>query len=145
MKQRILFVCIENSARSQMAAALLNARCRDHFEAESAGLSPGRLNPLAIEIMRELGLDISSNKPRSVDDVLSTGKEFDYVVTVCDEGSAASCPNFPGGGEKLHWGFPDPSKFAGSREERLARTRAVRDLIRAKIESWCQERCLSPV
>ena len=115
MKRKVLFICIHNSARSQMAEALLNRRCGEVFEAESAGLEPGTLNPLAVEVLREIGLDISGRATRSVDEVLRAGTNFDYVITVCDEGSAAGCPVFPGGGEKLHWSFPDPSSFTGSR------------------------------
>lgn len=143
MKRKVLFICIHNSARSQMAEALLNQRCGDFFAAESAGLEPGRLNPVAVEVLRESGLDISGNATRSVEEVLRSGRKFDYVITVCDEGSAAGCPIFPGGGEKLHWSFPDPSSFTGTPEERRAETRQVRDLIRARIEEWCEQQCLS--
>ncbi len=140
MKRKVLFVCIHNSARSQMAEALLNQRCGDFFEAESAGLEPGRLNLLAVEALREKGLDISGKTTRSVNDVLKT--KFDYVITVCDEGSAAGCPVFPGDGEKLHWSFPDPSSFTGTPQERLAQTRRVRELIAERIEQWCERECV---
>lgn len=123
-----------------MAEALLNQRCGDFFEAESAGLEPGRLNLLAVEALREKGLDISGKTTRSVNDVLKT--KFDYVITVCDEGSAAGCPVFPGGGEKLHWSFPDPSSFTGTPQERLAQTRRVRELIEERIEQWCERECV---
>lgn len=124
-----------------MAEALLNRRCGDVFQAESAGLEPGTLNSLVVEVMREIGLDISGRATRNVDEVLRAGANFDYVITVCDEGSAAGCPVFPGGGEKLHWSFPDPSSFTGSRAERLAATRAVREQIRDRIEMWCAQQC----
>ena len=139
MKKKVLFVCIHNSARSQMAEAFLNQVCGDAFEAQSAGIGPGKLNPVVVAAMKEIGVDISSNKTKSVSDFL--GQEFDYVVTVCDETSAERCPVFPGGTQRLHWGFPDPSSFQGSHEEKLSRTREVRDTIKTRIEEWCAEVC----
>jgi len=141
MRRKVLFVCIHNSARSQMAEAFLNQICPDEFEAHSAGLEPGKLNPLAVEVMREAGLDISGNQTKAVFDMFKSGKMFAYVITVCDEASAERCPIFPGVTRRLHWSFPDPSAFEGTREEALGKTRAVRDLIRARIEAWCAEVC----
>jgi len=143
MKKKVLFVCIHNSARSQMAEALLNGMCGDLFEAESAGLEPGALNPLAVEVMREIGIDIGGNETRSVLDVVKSGRPFDYVITVCDESSATQCPVVPGGGERLHWNFSDPSKFTGTWEERLERTREARDAIESKLEEFCPSNCLA--
>jgi len=137
MKQKVLFICVHNSARSQMAKAFLNEICGDYFEAHSAGLEPGRLNPLAVEAMREIGIDISQNQTQSVFDVFKSGELFPYVVTVCDESSAERCPIFPG----LHWSFPDPAALTGTRQERLTGTRKIRDQIRARIEIWCDEMC----
>ena len=136
-KQRVLFVCIHNSARSQMAEAFLNQFSGDRFTAESAGLEPGRLNPVVVEAMREAGIDISGQPTKSVDAMLARGTPFDYVVTVCDEASAERCPAFPGGAKRLHWPFADPSSFTGTPEEKLAGTRQVRDAIRSRIENWC--------
>jgi protein-tyrosine-phosphatase len=90
MKQKVLFICVHNSARSQMAEAFLKEICGDHFEAHSAGLEPGKLNPLAIETMREIGIDISKNQTQSVFDVFKTGELFACVITVCDESSCAA-------------------------------------------------------
>jgi arsenate reductase len=137
-KKKILFVCIHNSARSQMAEAFVNQLCGDTWEAQSAGLEPGKLNPLVIEVMQQSGIDISGNATKSVADILQSGQQFDTVVTVCDEASAERCPMFPGGGQRLHWGFPDPSQFSGTWEEKLEQTRTVRDAIRAQIEGWCK-------
>ena len=134
--ERVLFVCIHNSARSQMAEAFLNELGTGRFEAESAGLEPGKLNPVVIEAMQEVGLDISGNTCDTIEDFLPRANEFAYVVTVCDETSAERCPIFPGNVKRLHWGFPDPSSLEGSTEERLARTREIRDLIRARVEQW---------
>jgi arsenate reductase (thioredoxin) len=138
-KIKVLFICIHNSARSQMAEAWLNHLCGDAFEAESAGLEPGTLNPLVVEAMREAGLDISHKKTQAVFDVFKSGRMFAYVITVCDEASAERCPIFPGVAKRLHWSFPDPSVLTGDREEKLAKIRPIRDQIRQKIESWCWE------
>jgi arsenate reductase (thioredoxin) len=136
MKKRVLFVCIHNSARSQMAEAFLKEAGGGDFEVHSAGIEPGKLNPIVVEVMREIGIDISGNQTKSVADMLKSGKQFDCVVTVCDETSAERCPVFPGKTARLHWGFPDPSSFQGTHEEKLARTREVRDAIKAKVASW---------
>jgi arsenate reductase len=138
IKQKVLFVCIHNSARSQMAEAWFNHFCGEQFEAESAGLSPGTLNPLVVKVMQEVGIDISHKKTQAVSDVIKSGQLFTYAVTVCDESSAEQCPVFPGATKRLHWNFPDPSALIGTEEEKLATTREIRDLIKAKIESWCQ-------
>ncbi len=139
MKKHVLFVCIHNSARSQMAEAWLNRLCGDQFEAQSAGLEPGSLNPLVAEAMAEVGIDISKKKTRSVADVLESGQVFAYAITVCDETSAEKCPIFPGPTQRLHWGFPDPSALTGGHEEKLAEGRKIRDQIRARVEKWCAE------
>jgi arsenate reductase len=141
MKEKVLFICIHNSARSQMAEAFLNRMCGHVFEAHSAGLEPGKLNPIVVEAMQEAGIDISGNRTKSVFDILKSGKTFASVITVCDETSAERCPIFPGAAKRLHWGFPDPSRFQGTCEEKLARTRQVRDMIEQKIEAWCSEVC----
>jgi arsenate reductase (thioredoxin) len=141
MKKKVLFICVHNSARSQMAAAWLNDICGDYFEAESAGLEPGQLNPLAVQVMDEAGIDISNNKTQAVFDVFKRGDLFAYAITVCDESEAAGCPIFAGVTERLHWSFPDPSKLNGTQWERLEGTRKIRDAIRARIEAWCEETC----
>jgi arsenate reductase len=139
MKKKLLFICVHNSARSQMAAALLNKRCGEFFEAQSAGLEPGTLNPLAVEVLREMDIDISKNKTQAVFDVFKSGELFAYVITVCDESEAKGCPVFPGVTTRLHWSFPDPSKFPGSLEEKLEQTRKVRDKIENQIGRFCAE------
>jgi arsenate reductase len=141
VKMKVLFVCVHNSARSQMAEAWLNLLCPDHFEAQSAGLEPGTLNPSVIEAMREVGVDISGKKTQAVFDVFKSGQLFAYVITVCDEASAERCPVFAGVTRRLHWSFPDPSALTGTREERLEGTREIRDQIRARVEMWCDEMC----
>lgn len=136
-KKKVLFVCVHNSARSQMAEAFLKQMAEDRFEVESAGLEPGKLNPLAIEAMKEVGIDISQNKTKSVFDFYKQGKRYDYVITVCDESQAGKCPVFPGAAERMHWGFDDPAGFQGTWEEKLEKTRQVRDKIKQKIEDFC--------
>ena len=138
-RQRVLFVCVHNSARSQMAEAFLKKYGGDRFEVESAGLEPGKLNPIVVEVMKEAGIDISQNKTKSVFDFYKQGKLYDYVVTVCDESQSERCPIFPGIAQKLHWGFPDPSRFEGTDKEKLEKTSKVRDQIRQKIKEWVHQ------
>lgn len=138
-KYKVLFICIHNSARSQMAEAWLNHVCGDFFAAQSAGLEPGTLNPLVVEVMREAGIDISGKKTQAVFDVFKSGQLFSHIITVCDAASAEKCPIFPGHGKRLHWSFPDPSALSGGEAEKLARVREIRDEIRRKIEAWCEE------
>jgi thioredoxin type arsenate reductase len=140
--QRILFVCIHNSARSQMAEAFVNQMCRDSYEAHSAGLEPGVLNPLVVEAMQEVGIDIAGARTKSVAEMLANGPRFSRVVTVCDEASAERCPAFPGTVAREHWGFPDPSALSGSHEERLAAVRRIRDDIRERVGQWCRLACI---
>src|SRR6266481_9567421 len=102
-KNRVLFICIHNSARSQMAEAFLNDICGEQFEAHSAGLEPGKLNPLVVEAMGEIDIDVSRNQTKSVSEMIKSGRKFDYVITVCDETSAERCPIFPGVTARLHW------------------------------------------
>ena len=139
MKKKVLFVCIHNSARSQMAEAFLNQIGGGEFEAHSAGLEPGKLNPVVVEAMKEIGLDSSGNPAKSVFDTIKSGQMFAFVITVCDEASAERCPIFPGVTRRLHWSFRDPSKLTGTPEEKLAGTREIRDAIRARVQAWCAE------
>lgn len=122
-----------------MAEELLRKMAGDRFEAASAGLEPGAVNPLVVKALAEEGIDISGKETVSAFDLLKQGKFFTYVVTVCDEASAESCPIFPGTRERLHWGFPDPSTFTGSDEEKLERIREIRDAIKERISDWVAE------
>ncbi|MEK7743664.1 MAG: arsenate reductase ArsC [Elusimicrobiota bacterium] len=136
-KVRVLFVCIHNSGRSQMAEALLRHLAGDRFEAESAGLEPGKLNAVVVEAMKELGIDISKARTKSVFDLFKRGRSYHYVVTVCDESSSQRCPLFPGlVRERMHWSFRDPASFLGTEAEKLAKTREVRDEIKARIAEF---------
>jgi len=136
IKHRVLFVCVHNSARSQMAEALLRKIAGDRFDVESAGLEPGKLNPYAVAALREEGIDISGKETVSAFELLKQGRYYTYVITVCDETSAETCPIFPGCRERFHWSFPDPSKFTGTDEEIMTRVREVRDRIGDKITEW---------
>lgn len=144
-KEKVLFVCVHNSARSQMAEALLNRMAGDRFEAESAGLKPGRLNALAVEAMHGMGIDISNKTTRDVFELYKQGRRFDYVITVCDEASGEKCPIFPGIAKKLGWSFPDPASLMGSYDERLQQTIGIRDQIKNRIEQWLRELAVTPV
>jgi len=130
-KQRVLFLCTHNSARSQMAEGLLRHLAGDRFEAFSAGTEATHVRPLAIRAMAEKGIDISGQTSKTLDRYL--GEPFDAVITVCDQ-AAEACPVFPGARKRLHWSFPDPSRATGSQEEQLAVYRQVRDDIQARIE-----------
>ena len=123
----VLFLCTHNSARSQMAESLMNTMLGDLYEAHSAGIEPGWLNPYVVRAMAELDLEISGNRVKSVDEF--SGQEFDYVVTVCDKAGEA-CPYFPGAKTLLHQAFEDPSQFTGTDEEIMDQVATVRDRIR---------------
>jgi arsenate reductase (thioredoxin) len=140
MKEKVLFVCVHNSARSQMAEAFLKKYGASAFEVESAGIEPGILNPIVVDVMNDAGIDISKNQTKDVFDFLKQGKRFNYVVTVCDETSGERCPIFPGVLERLHWGFEDPSSFTGSYDEKVARTKKVRDEIEKRIIQFVEEK-----
>lgn len=132
-KIKVLFLCIHNSARSQMAEAYLKKFGREKFDVESAGLEKGKLNSYAVKVMAEDGIDISSNLTKDVFTFANEGRLFNYVVTVCDAGSADKCPVFPGVSKKIAWNFEDPSEFKGTETEVLGMTRKVRDQIKRAV------------
>jgi arsenate reductase (thioredoxin) len=127
---KVLFLCTENACRSQMAEGLVNHDLAGQVQAWSAGVRPSRVNPQAIQVMAELGIDISSHRSKSVDDL--PGEAFDLVITVCDQ-AQQQCPIFPGETEVMHAGFPDPAKAAGTEEEVMAAFRQVRDELRRQL------------
>ena len=133
--KKVLFLCVHNSARSQMAEAFLKKYGGDRFQVESAGLEPGNLNPYVVRAMAELGIDISKNLTKSVFDLAKAGRFYDVVVTVCSKEAAERCPVFPGAAEKLHWPFDDPSSFSGSDEEIMEGVRRVRDQIEEAVRA----------
>ncbi|HTA26208.1 MAG TPA: arsenate reductase ArsC [Bacteroidia bacterium] len=132
---KVLFVCSHNAGRSQMAEALLNKHGQPHFEAESAGLEPGTLNPHVVDILKEEGIDISQNKTKDVFEFYKQGKHFDYVITVCDVASE-QCPFFPSQKGKIHWSFKDPSKFTGTDEEIAAEVKKLKEEIKKEITEF---------
>jgi len=138
--KKVLFVCIHNSARSQMAEAFLNSMNIKGVTAESAGIEKGSLNPMVVEVMKEIGIDISSNRSKTVMEMIDAGKKYDYVITVCDQASGERCPVFPGQVYKrLHIEFEDPSKVEGTYEEKLSKIRVIRDQVKEKIEEFSKE------
>ena len=135
-RRRVLFLCTHNSARSQMAEALLRASAGDRFDTESAGTTETRVHPLAIRVMDEAGIDLRGHRSKTLDRFL--GEPWDYVVTVCDSANEA-CPVFPGAARRLHWSFDDPSQATGREDERLEVFRRVRDQIAARVRAWLAE------
>lgn len=131
-KKKVLILCTGNSARSQMAEGLLRHDAGDQFEVASAGVAPTQVRPEAIEVMREIGIDISSHHSKSVDEF--TGQEFDYVITVCDN-AKEQCPIFPGKAQRIHWSFEDPAAVTGEAEKRMAVFRKVRDEVRERLKT----------
>lgn len=136
-KQRVLFICTHNSARSQMAEAWLRHLAGDRFEVHSAGTEATFVRPLAIKAMAELGVDISPQTSKTLDRYLT--ETWDYVITVCDRANE-TCPFFPGGKRRLHWSFSDPSTATGTNDEKLAVFRSVRDRIRDQITDFIREK-----
>jgi arsenate reductase (thioredoxin) len=134
-KQRVLILCTGNSARSQMAEGLLRNIAGERFEVASAGVSPSHVRPEAIEAMKEIRIDISSHRSKSVDEF--GGQEFDYVITVCDNANE-QCPVFPGQTKRIHWSFEDPAAAEGSLEERMKVFRRVRDEIGERLKSFSE-------
>jgi arsenate reductase (thioredoxin) len=132
-KQRVLFLCTHNSARSQMAEGLLKSTAAERFEVASAGTQATRVHPLAARVMAEVGVDVGGHTSKPVDEFLK--QRWDYVITVCDAANEA-CPVFPGQATRLHWSFEDPSQATGTEAERLAAFRQVRDQIKNRLTDW---------
>jgi arsenate reductase (thioredoxin) len=137
----VLFICVQNTARSQIAEAFFKRACGEQFEVESAGLEPGTLNPLAVATMLEAGIDISGNRTQSVFDVFRSGTIFSHVITVCDEASAEACPIFPGIVTRIHWSISDPAAPTGTWEERLGAVRPIRQAISDRVDAFCAQSC----
>jgi arsenate reductase (thioredoxin) len=134
-KTRVLFLCTGNSARSQMAEAFLRTIAGDKYEAFSAGLEPTEIHPLTRRVMAEVGIDISKQYSKPLKDYM--GKvHFGYLITVCSE-AEKNCPStFPGMGYRIHWNIEDPAKFVGTEEEKLAKFREIRELVKKKVQEW---------
>ncbi len=132
---RALILCMGNSARSQMAEGLLRHDAGNVYEVFSAGTKPSHVRPEAIAVMREVGIDISGHRSKSVDEF--AGQDFDYVITVCDN-AKESCPLFPAKTKRIHWSIEDPAAAQGSEEELLAAFRRARDELRARLHAFTQ-------
>ena len=142
-KPRVLAICIHNSARSQMTEEFVRKAAGDRADVMSAGIEPGNLNPIVVELLREDGINIEGKATQSVFDLHQRGERFDYVIAVCDKEAAERCPIFPAEKERLHWPFPDPSKAEGTMEEKLAYVRPIRDQIREQARQFVEERLLT--
>jgi arsenate reductase (thioredoxin) len=138
-KIRVLFVCVYNSFRSQIAETFLNTEYGDLFFAESAGLMTKEINPLAIHVMSEIDLDISKNSSDSVFEFYKQGRLYQYVITVCSREAEEKCPMFPGIQRRLNWNLPDPEEFEGTTEEKLEKARQLRDQIRNRVRGFVIE------
>ncbi len=133
MKRKVLFLCSGNSARSQMAEGLLRHLVGDQIDVFSADTKPSTVNPLAVRVMQERGLDISPHRSKHLDEFRS--QPFDYVITVCDN-AAESCPVFPGPAQRIHWSFPDPAGVKGDEATRLQAFRQIRNALEAQLRDW---------
>jgi arsenate reductase len=140
-KPRVLFLCTGNSARSQMAEALLRKMAGNHFEVHSAGLEPTVIHPMTIRVLEEIGVDASQQYAKPLTTYLGN-THFSYLITVCSK-AEERCPFFPGMGQRLHWPFEDPAAFEGSDKEKLDYFRAIRDQIQARIQQWLSEMNIS--
>ena len=134
--KKVLFICTHNSARSQIAEGLVNHDLAEKFRAFSGGTEPSQVNPLAVAVLKEVGVDISRHRSKSLDEFKD--EKFDFVITLCDH-AAETCPVFFGGTKRIHMGFEDPSKAAGSDKEKLSFFRRIRDEIREKVVRFLQE------
>ena len=135
-KKTALFICVHNSARSQMAEEYLRRFGGEEWQVESAGFEPGPINPLVAEVLGEEGIDIRDKKPRDVFELFKQGRAFQYVITVCEESGERRCPVFPGVSHRLHMPFPDPARLTGSHEEKLARVRELRESIKEMVKEF---------
>lgn len=138
LKKDVLFICVHNSARSQMAEAYVRLLSDGKITVESAGFEPTEINPLVVEAMQEEGIDLSGKMTQSVFELFKQGSAYRFVITVCDESEGGQCPIFPGMTHRLHLPFPDPSKLTGTHEEKLAKVREIRDEIRALMRDFVE-------
>ncbi|NMA22699.1 MAG: arsenate reductase ArsC [Spirochaetales bacterium] len=135
-KIRVMFVCIHNSARSQMCEAFVRHWADDRVEAQSSGIESGTLNPLVVRAMEEIGISMDGQWAKGAQEFIDRQETFDYVITVCDESSAERCPTFPGNAIGLHWPFADPSARSGTDDDKIAQIRPIRDAIAEKVRAW---------
>lgn len=139
MKKKVLFICVHNSARSQMAEEYLRLLGGDRYEVESAGFSPTAINPLVIEAMREEGIDLSNKKTQDLYDLIKQSKFFGYVITVCERAKEKECPVFPGVPMRIYWDLENTEYFTGTEEEKLEKVKALRDKIKALVQEFIEQ------
>ena len=139
MKKKVLFLCIHNSARSQMAEEYLKKFAGDQFETESAGFEPSEINPFVVEAMKEEGIDLSRKQTQSVFELYKAQKFYGYVVTVCDRAKEKDCPLFPGLVKRIHWDLEDPAQFTGTDSEKLELVKELRDKIKKLVHEFINE------
>ncbi len=138
-KIKVLFICSHNSGRSQIAEAYLKEIGGDRFDVESAGYDLRSIDPIVVEVMKEEGIDLSDKGNQDAWELYRKGRMYNYVITVCDRATEKQCPLFPKPFNQLHWPFPDPTSFEGTREERLEKTRALKDELKERIEQFVAE------
>jgi arsenate reductase (thioredoxin) len=139
MKKKVLFICIHNSARSQMAEEYLRLLDGDKYETESAGYKPEGINPLVIKVMKEEGIDLSNKRTQDIFDLVRASKFFGYVITVCERAKEEECPIFPGVPKRLYWNLENPEYFTGTEEEKTEKVRALRDKIKSLVTEFIRE------
>lgn len=137
-KKRVLAICVHNSARSQMTEEYIRKFGDRWFQVESAGLEPGKINPIVTALLKEDGIDISGKSTQAVMDLYKAGRKFDYVIAVCSAEAKEMCPIFPAEKERLHWPFPDPSKAEGTEEAQMDSVRPIRDQIKEKVKEFIE-------
>lgn len=138
-KTKVLFICVHNSGRSQIAEEYLKRIAGDHFEVESAGLNPTELHPLVRKVLEEDGFELNDKKTQAAWDLFREGKLYKYVITVCDKAHEKDCPIFPRPFNQLNWPFPDPESFTGTEEEKIVQFRSLRDSIKMRVEEFVEE------
>ena len=139
MTKKVLFICVHNSARSQMAEEFLKKLGKDKFEVESAGFEPKEINPYVVEVMKEEGIDLSSKKPQSVFELVKEQKFYGYVITVCDKSREKECPVFMGTPKRLHWNLKNPEDYTGTDEEILKKVKNLKEQIKELVIEFIEE------
>ena len=139
MKRKVLFICVHNSARSQMAEEFLRLLGGEEFEVESAGFEATEINPLVIPVMKEEGIDLTNKKTKSVFNLYKEGRFFGYVITVCNKGKESNCPIFPGSPIRIHWDLEDPEDFIGTEEGKLEMVKELRNKIKKMVQQFIEQ------
>lgn len=139
MKIKVLFLCVHNSGRSQIAEELLRKKAVDYFDVSSAGFEPSVINPYVAKVLQEENIDISQKSTKNVFDLYNQGNFYNYIITVCDESNQQRCPIFPGFNKAIHWNFEDPSSFKGTDEEIINKVKQVKNKINQQLDIWIKD------